>query len=138
MIVLASVVLALIPLVAILYPFLRRRDRVSSTGDEDSPLVALEHRWDAALAGLRDAELERAVGNLPEDAYRQVRRQYMQEAAAVLRAMEVEEQREEELLGGVAQELEEIRRRAIGDAEKAEQTRDSHEQTEAGGRPGEP
>ena len=62
MLVLIALLLALIPAIAIAYPFLRRGGEWQD--DEGAPMAELERRWDDALAGLRNAELEHAVGSL--------------------------------------------------------------------------
>ena len=90
MLVLIAIILALIPAIIIAYPFLRRGESSEWLDDESSPLATLQRRWEAALDGIRSAELEHAIGNLSEEDYRWLRRQYMREAAVVMRAMELE------------------------------------------------
>lgn len=97
MLVLIAVLLALIPAIAIAYPFLRRGGG-EWQDDEGAPMAELERRWDEALAGLRSAELEHAVGSLADADYRWLRRQCMREAAAAMRAMQLEPEQEEAML----------------------------------------
>ncbi len=95
MLVLIALLLALIPAAAILYPFLIRRASTSgSAADEGSVGSELARRWDAALEGLKSAELEHAIGNLEDADHTWLREQYMTEAALVLKAMDLEEEQE--------------------------------------------
>jgi hypothetical protein len=112
--VLIAVLLALIPALAILYPFLRSRTDDIVFEDEASTYSALSMRWEAAVAGIKNTELERAIGNLAEDDHRQLREQYMTEAALVMKAMELEDQQEQELMAGLELEVSQVRRRVLG------------------------
>lgn len=98
MLVLIALLLALIPAIAIAYPFLRRGGASEWQDDEGSTRATLERRWDAALAALRSAELEHAVGSLSAEDYRWLRRQCLREAAAAMRAMQLEPEQEEAML----------------------------------------
>jgi hypothetical protein len=113
MIILIAILLALIPTIAVLYPFLRRTGN-AWLEDESAPQAELERRWDAALAGIKGAELEYSIGNLEEEDYHWLRHQYMKEAAVVMRAMELEEEQEEELMSAIEQEVQKVRQRALG------------------------
>lgn len=115
MLVLLAIVLAVIPAVIIAYPFLRRAESVEWLDDESSPMATLHRRWEAALDGIRSAELERAIGNLSEEDYRWLRRQYMREAAVIMRAMELEHEEEEALLTQIEVESRRVRTRVLGD-----------------------
>ncbi len=114
MIVLITLALVLVPAAAVLYPFLRRGRSPDSPEDETSPRAEMERRWDAALAGIRTAELERAVGSLTEDDYRWLRDRYMTDAAVVMKSMELEEQEEREMLAAIEQEVRQARERILG------------------------
>ena len=74
----------------------------------------MERRWDAALAGIRTAELERAVGSLTEEDYRWLRDRYMTDAAVVMKSMELEEREEAEMLAAIEQEMRQARERILG------------------------
>ena len=117
MLVFIAVLLALIPAVIIAYPFLRRGESSEWLDDESSPMATLQRRWEAALDGIRSAELERAIGNLSEEDYRWLRRQYMREAAVVMRAMELEHEEEEALLAQIEDESRHVRARVLGDGQ---------------------
>ena len=119
MLVLIAVLLALIPAVIIAYPFLRRGESAEWLDDESSPMATLQRRWEAALDGIRSAELEYAIGSLAEEDYRWLRRQYMREAAIVLRAMELEQEEEEALLTQIEAETRRVRARVLGEDERA-------------------
>ena len=111
MLVLIAVLLALIPAVAILYPFVFRRGISNVFRDETSTYSELTRRWEAAIAGLKNTELEHAIGNLTQEDYYDLREQYMLEAANIMKAMELEDQQEEELLANVAMEVRAVRER---------------------------
>ncbi len=114
MIVLITIALVLVPAVAVLYPFLRRGTLPDALEDETSPRAEMERRWDSALAGLRTAELERAVGSLTDDDYRWLRDRYMTDAAVVMKSMELEEQEEREMLASIDDEMRRARERVLG------------------------
>ena len=116
MLVLAVIVLALIPAFVIIYPFLWGRSSEETLVDEPSPSEELWRRWESAVAGLRNTELERALGNLPEFDYQWLREEYMTEAAVVMKALELEQQQEEELLAAIETEVRRVRERTLGEA----------------------
>ena len=114
MLILIAVLLTLIPAAAILYPFVFQRGISTVFRDETSTYSELTRRWEAAVAGLKTMELERAVGNLTESDYIGLKEQYMTEAARIMKAMEMEDQQEEELLSEVAQEVRAVREQFTG------------------------
>ena len=114
MIVLITIALVLVPAAAVLYPFLRPGRLPDSLEDETSPRAEMERRWDSALAGLRTAELERAVGSLTEDDYRWLRDRYMTDAAVVMKSMDLEEQEERDMLASIEDEMRRARERVLG------------------------
>ena len=114
MLVLIALLLALIPAIAVLYPFLRRRSVSRPVVDEGSTEAELARRWDSALSGLKSAELEHAIGNLAETDYRSLREQYMTDAALVMKALDLELEQERDLLSSVRQEIRSVRIRAVG------------------------
>ena len=105
MLVLTALLLALLPAVAILYPILRRRAAAEPVDDEAGPRAELVRRWDSALAGLRNTELDRAVGNLSDEDYGWLREQYMTEAVVVMKALELDEGRQRTLLTRIEREM---------------------------------
>jgi len=115
MLVLIAIVITMVPAIAILWPFLAGINRDEFEADESAPHADLMRRWDAAVAGLKSAELEHAIGNLAAGDYRLVRRQLMNEAAVVLKTMELEEAEEEQMLTAVRQEMQAVRTRALGE-----------------------
>ena len=114
MLVLIALLLALIPAIAILYPFVRRVSASGSVTDEGSVGSELARRWDAALEGLKSAELEHAIGNLEDADHTWLREQYMTEAALVLKAMDLEEEQEKSLLSSMRREVRNVRTRVSG------------------------
>ena len=109
MLILIAILLALLPAIAILYPFLGGRLGDELVEDESAPRAELERRWEATLAGLKSTELEHALGNLVDEDYTWLRERYMLEAAQVLKAMELEFEQEEELLANIALEIQRVR-----------------------------
>ena len=105
MLVLIAVLLALIPAVAILYPFLRRPGQALPREDESSAYAELSRRWEAVVAGLKNTELEHAIGNLAEKDYRWLTEQYMADAAVVMKALDLEEQQEREFQSALEAEV---------------------------------
>ena len=112
--VLVGLALVAIPLAAILYPILKRRGLHEVLAESEAH-EELDRRWDAALAGLRSAELEHAIGTLGEEDYQVLREQYMTEAALVLRSLEMESGREADLLARVEEEIRRVREGFLGD-----------------------
>ena len=112
MLVLVAVLLALLPAIAIIYPFVRGLGHDELPEEEISSKVELGLRWDAALAGLKSAELDWSIGRLAEGDYRWLRQRYMTEASVVMKAMEIEEEQQRDLLASIERELEEARVRA--------------------------
>ena len=111
MLVLIALLLTLLPAAAILYPVLRRRATTDADDDDDEagPRAELARRWDSALAGLKNTELEHAVGNLSDEDYDWIREQHMTEAALVMKALELEESQERALLTRIEREVQRTR-----------------------------
>ena len=114
MLVLIAVLIALVPAVIVLYPLARRLGSDEFDDDESSVTAELTRRWESALAGLKTAELELSIGNLSDEDYRWLREQYTTEAALVMKAMDLEEQQQEELLARMKAEVDRARERALG------------------------
>ena len=114
MLVLVAVLIALVPAVIVLYPLARRLGSGEFDDDESSVTAELTRRWESALAGLKAAELELSIGNLSDEDYRWLREQYTTEAALVMKAMDLEDQQQEELLARMKAEVDRARERALG------------------------
>ena len=112
MIVFFSILLVAVTAAVILYPLIRRSRTGEDVVDEGAPEADLKRRWDASVAGLRSAELERAIGNLSEEDYEWLREQYMTEAALTLKSMELEEQGQQEFLASIEYEVQQVREMA--------------------------
>ena len=120
MLVLIVILLALLPAAAILYPFLSRSAAARyAAEDETSASADLSRRWDSAMAGLRNTELEHAIGSLDDESYAVLREQYVTEAALIMKAMDLEEQQEQALRDEVDSQAREARRRVLGDGPEA-------------------
>ena len=131
MLVLYAILIVLVPAAIILYPFLRRKGGAGEPiEDESSAHAELSRRWDAAVSGLKSAELEWAVGNLTGEDYQWLRNQYMAEAVQVMKAMELEEQQEQEFLATIELEVGRVRARALGTTD-GQTTKRREETTEA-------
>ena len=109
MLILLALLLALIPAVAILYPFLRRRPPGEQLEDKGSPQSDLDRSWESTIAALRNTELEWEIGNLAEEDYRRIREHYMTEAAVIMKKMELAEDEERALLEAVDLEVRQSR-----------------------------
>ena len=114
MLVLVAVLIALVPAVIVLYPLARRLGSDEFDDDESSVTAELTRRWESALAGLKAAELELSIGNLSDEDYRWLREQYTTEAALVMKAMDLKDQQQEELLARMKAEVDRARERALG------------------------
>ncbi len=120
MIVAIAILLALLPAIFILWPFIVGLRRDEFEYDEGAPQADLMRRWDAAVAGLTSAELDHALGNLTGEDYRGLRTQLMTEAADLMRDMELSEDEEERMLAALGEEVRAVRSRILG--ESAEDT----------------
>ena len=119
MLILAVIILTLVPTIAVIYPFLWGNPSEEILVDEPSPSEELRRRWESAVAGLRSAELEHALGNLPQADYEWLREEYMTEAALVLKALELEQQQEEEMLASIEAEIGRVREGIIGPTQRS-------------------
>ena len=115
MLIVITLFLVLIPTLAIMWPFVMGVRRDEFAEDESAPTADLMRRWDAAVTGLKSAELDHAIGNMPDEDYRVVRHQWMTEAAVVLKTMELDEAEEERMLTAVRTEVQAVRSRIEGD-----------------------
>lgn len=114
MLIAITVVLVLIPASVILWPFIRRGAHQEYLDDESSPRAEIERRWNATISGLKSTELDWSIGNLEEEDYRWLRDQYINDAAVLMKAMELEEVQEQELLETIESELRQVRSRILG------------------------
>ena len=105
MLILVAILLALIPTVFILWPFIARLRRSEFEYDEGAPQADLMRRWDAAVANLAGAELDHALGNLSDDDHADLRRRLMTEAAAIMQEMELTQDEEERMLADLSDEV---------------------------------
>ena len=119
MLIVITLFLVLIPTLAIMWPFVMGVRRDEFAEDESAPTADLMRRWDAAVTGLKSAELDHAIGNMPDEDYRVVRRQLMTEAAVVLKTMELDEAEEERMLTAVRTEVQAVRARIVGESGNA-------------------
>ena len=120
MLVLIVTLLALLPALAILYPFFSESAAARYAREDETSMAAeLSRRWDSAIAGLRNTELEHAIGNLDDESYGPLREQYVTEAALVMKAMDLEEQQEQALRDEVDSQAREVRSRVLGDGPEA-------------------
>ena len=117
MIVAIAIALTLIPALFILWPFVMGLRRDEFEYDEGAPQADLARRWDAAVAGLASAELDRSLGNLSEEDYQGLRTQLLSEAADLMREMELSEDEEERMLFALSEEVRGARARIAGDAD---------------------
>lgn len=98
MLVLSAILLALLPTIAILYPLIRRSITKNAVEDESSPRAELERRWEISINGLKNTEQDRLLGNISDQDYAWLRKQYLDSASLVMKTLEDEESREQKLL----------------------------------------
>jgi len=106
MLALIALLLTLLPAIAILYPFLRSRKYRADSERSSSGRSDLIRRWETAVTNLKGVELENAIGNLDDRDYQWIRKQYLTEAAVVIKAMELEEECELDLPSAIGSEIE--------------------------------
>lgn len=109
MLILIAVLIALLPTIAILYPFVRHHRVPAPTNDIDTPRLDLERKWESAISNLRTTELEYTVGNLSYGDYHQLQERYMSDAAQVMKDLQLEQREEKELLDWIDSEVAQIR-----------------------------
>ena len=114
MLILISISLVAIPLIAILYPFLHIRNLGQVLDSEDDLREDFVRRWDVALTGLRNAELERAIGTLGENDYSELHDHYITEASIALKILDLEAFKEAELMASIDQDMKKIREGFLG------------------------
>ena len=88
MLILISVVLVLVPSLAIIYPFLIKNSDHSIFRNEEQNRLELQIRLDNDLLGLKDLESERLLGTLSDKDYLLMKDQYLLEASMVIKSME--------------------------------------------------
>ena len=114
MLILIAILLALVPASAILYPVFRMQEEPFSSGNDFAVKAELDRRWDTALFGLKNTELERALGNLTEEDYLWLVDFYKKDAALVMKAMELEKQEEVNLLRDMDKQILDTKERSLG------------------------
>jgi len=119
MLVLIATLLVLIPAVAVLYPFVRKSSTGYLSEELVSPRSELHRRWEETLSELRSVDMDRDLGNITEADYRLLREAYLADAARLMKALEVEEQREQ----GIMAEIESYIRQARTGMEGEERSR---------------
>lgn len=114
MLILIAILLVLVPASAILYPVLRMREEPLLSRNDFAIKSELDRRWDTALFGLKNTELERALGNLTEEDYLWLVDFYKTDAALVMKAMELEKQEEVNLLKDMDKQVLDTKERILG------------------------
>lgn len=82
-----AVLIALIPLMAIVYPFLRGQSYVQTFDDSETKIDSIYSRWQVLTEGIRILELDHDLSNLNNVDYIETRDQYFLEANAILDEM---------------------------------------------------
>ena len=89
MLVFLSIMICLVPALAVIYPFIRSAQYKSfDIEDGTTRRRELENRCDMALDELKNTEFEMEIGNLESDDFKIIRANQMEEAALLLRDME--------------------------------------------------
>ena len=120
MLVLIGIMLALVPAAFIMWPFVVGLRRDEFDYDEGAPQADLMRRWDAAVSGLANAELDHGLGNMTDSDYSTVRGQMMTEAASVMREMELSADEEDRMLSALREEVRSVRARVQPQHEETE------------------
>ena len=120
MLVLIGILLALVPAAFIMWPFVVGLRRDEFDYDEGAPQADLMRRWDAAVSGLANAELDHGLGNMTDSDYSTVRGQMMTEAASVMREMELSADEEDRMLSALRDEVRSVRARVQPQHEETE------------------
>ena len=106
MVVLISLILSIFPFVLIIFPLIRKYSVSEFIPQDESSLFSdLERRWDSAIEGLRSTELERMVGNLHDQDYEWLKNIHLYEAALVLKALDLSEIEQNQLIDEVRNEV---------------------------------
>ncbi len=113
MLVIFAFLLAIIPAVAILSPFVLKK-KLPYLSDEEIHLISPISDWESAIFDLKNLELEFAIGNLTKGEYDSLRTTYMSKAAQILRSVHVSQNEQSELLVAVESEMQSVRNRLVG------------------------
>ena len=106
MVVLISLILSIFPFILIIFPLIRKYSVSEFIPQDESSLFSdLERRWDSAIEGLRSTELERMVGNLHDQDYDWLKNIHIYEAALVLKALDLSEIEQNQLIDEVRNEV---------------------------------
>ena len=106
MVVLISLILSIFPFILIIFPLIRKYSVSEFIHQDESSLFSdLERRWDSAIEGLRSTELERMVGNLHDQDYEWLKNIHLYEAALVLKALDLSEIEQNQLIDEVRNEV---------------------------------
>ena len=106
MVVLISLILSIFPFILIIFPLIRKYSVSEFIPQDESSLFSdLERRWDSAIEGLRSTELERMVGNLHDQDYEWLKNIHLYEAALVLKALDLSEIEQNQLIYEVRNEV---------------------------------
>ena len=87
MLVFLAVLIALIPLVAIVYPFLRGQSYLQVPDDSATKIDSIYSRWQVLTEGISILELDHDLSNLNDVDYIEARDQYLLEANTILDEM---------------------------------------------------
>ncbi|MDP7579629.1 MAG: hypothetical protein QGF12_08900 [SAR202 cluster bacterium] len=109
MLVLIAIIMVFIPGVAIAYPLIRggEFDRVSQK--QEVLQKDLNRRWEEAITGLQNVELEMDLGGLNQADYGWLRERYMTDAALVLKEMNLENDGRVKLSDGIESDAQQVR-----------------------------
>ena len=110
---LIAAILAAVGRGVVLYPFFFHREDWDISESKSSP-QNLDTRWENALAGIRNTELEHAIGSLSEKDYQVLRDIYLNEAAIIIKSMELQHERERELINKIDVEVKRVRENFLG------------------------
>ena len=91
MLVLISILLTIIPAVAIIYPIVRRSPNNSMFEDSRERSEDFSRRLDAAYTGIKNVEFDYEIGNIDEHDYMWLKDRYLSDVALAMESVDTED-----------------------------------------------
>ena len=91
MLVLISILLTIIPAVAIIYPIVRRSPNNSMFEDSRERSGDFSRRLDAAYTGIKNVEFDYEIGNIDEHDYMWLKDRYLSDVALAMESVDTED-----------------------------------------------
>lgn len=88
MLILIEILLILVPISVILYPFFQRQHWAYTPKSDSENYAELSRRLEEAIIALQNAELDLNLGYLQKDDYESLKENYMTEAAQLMKTID--------------------------------------------------